>query len=322
MEKWQTTLDAREPPELNAECIHHKRHWEGSMWTELKALDRQLTKGSSFIPAGEACNWLSERGWEKKLFVTLRAGEGVFWTFIPHGLSFTIQLHSMKRVCEALGVESKDTPGYGFPHWQYVPLEDFQGDKRLPYFRSVACYEAKDTGKPGEKISRLSIRDRSGVSVRTQVRDADKLGLLRPSNKKNGRRKCGKSTYRPNKQQEGPRFYQEASIHWGAAYLGPVGRLVKVQKAMLGSRLKTGRDRDPSGSPTVIAALRPWKYFWTDLQYQRAAKKAQKGILGALKVDRNAEVEMAQAERKEYRVRHTVSLWREPKRDPATLVCV
>ncbi len=52
-------------------------------------------------------------------------------------------------------------------------------------------------------------------------------------------RKCGKSTYVPGKQEEGPEFYQETSILKGAARSKLAGRLVTVKRAMKGSRLKT-----------------------------------------------------------------------------------
>jgi len=309
-------------PELNAACIERKVHWPLAIWAELRAFDYHHTKGRGFVPGDDGCNHLFDRGFSQRIvFQALRDGEGIFWTLLCHGPFCTIQLHGLKRVCETLRVKINITPGYGYPHWQYMPLDDFQGDKRLPHLRSIACYEARDTRHRVTPISRLSVQDRSGVPVRTQVSDAEKLGLLQPTKKKNGRRRHGQATYTPN-EQEGPRFLRRADKNLrGAACLGPVGRLATVKSTMEGSRLEPGREGDPSGSPSVTAFPRPWKYFWADHRYQRAVKRAQKGIVGALKVDCNPQVEMPRAERRQYKVRHEVSLWRKP-REPASPVCV
>lgn len=110
-------------PELNAECIRSKLSWVAIMWTELRMLDQQLTKGRGFIPGNEGCNYLFDRGFsERRVLEALQAGRGIFWKFIWRGPCLTIQLHGLQRVCEALGVKIKNTPGYGHPHWQYVPL--------------------------------------------------------------------------------------------------------------------------------------------------------------------------------------------------------
>lgn len=309
-------------PELNAACIELKAHCPLAIWAELRAFDYHCTKGRGFVPGNDGCNHLFDRGFSQRIvFRALRDGEGIFWTLLWHGPFFTIQLHSVKRVCEILGVKINNTPGYGHPHWQTVPLDDFERDKRLPHLRSIACCEARDTRHRVKPISRLSVQERSGVPVRTQVSDSEKLGLLQPTKNKNGRRRHGQATYTPN-EQGGPKFLRRADKNLrGAACLGPVGRLATVKSTMEGSRLESGREGETSGSPSVTAFPRPWKYFWTDHRYQRAVKRAQTGIVGALKVDCNPQVEMPREERRQYKVRHEVSLWRKP-RELASPICV
>jgi len=300
-------------PNLNAEGWKRRLHWPMIIWYLLRVLDQERG-GDSLVPYDQAIGYLLDRGFKmKKVEELLNLGVGIFWDFQwkRDGVCAVIHLRGIGRVAARLEVDIRspyDKEMNRLPVWQMVPVCDFTADKALAYFRSIACYDPEE-----RKISRAAIADRSGISPKTQVRDADKLGLL----KKRGRRRLqGIPTYTPNLDRHGPRTLQECSILKGVASRGPVGLLGWVSRRIEGKSFKTpvGGSATPEPVQASPPAIHPWRWFRSDGQYDQSSDRAAEGILASLTIDDNAEVPMTPAEVAREHLRRSVSLWRRPAR--------
>ena len=303
-------------PSLNAEGWGRRLHWPLIVWYLLRVLDQQRG-GNSWIPYDQVLKYLLSQGFYlAEVEKILRSGDGIFWDLQRRNIIPVLHLHGIERVCSTLRVDIRsayDREMRRLPEWQTVPLQDFTEDKRLACFRSVACYEPANS--KGRKISRPAIADRSSVSPSTQVRDADKLGLL----KKRGRRRVqGVPTYTPNLEEHGPRTLQEDSILKGMASRGPVGLLGWVSRRMEREGKSFNKPVGSSVTPEPVQAsspaIHPWRWFDSDRQYNQASDKTTKGSLAPLIVDSNAEVPMTPTEVASLLLRRNVSLWRRPTR--------
>jgi len=255
-----STDEVRISPELAKTCYRAGRTIFHAfiLWVELRSLDRAFTgRGhrSGQLPYLEAQDWLCARGWDEIRIVDLVRGVETFfqevWRWPKPPL---LRLTSFERVCRHFNV----VPVSG---WRQVPLAEFTNGRRHSAVRAVMALPANDAPPwvKDKPLPRGTIRANTGISERTQLRDEIRLGIER------GKRK----NWRFNDSDDWARYplHQIGNSYKGFGLSGPVGRVLHVQVAMLGTRCLF------KGAQQLLRQPWPRRYYKTAKSLHQALRK-------------------------------------------------
>lgn len=148
-------------PEIGEVCLRERKSRCYRLWTLARALDVQGRGRVDVARIRQTVNCRGQRGLAPgTVRRLLNAGNGTFWTvnYYADGRRW-LDLHGLRRVCVALGVDKLRRDPVRVP-WRYL--------KTLRAFR-VALYSALFAGdKFSNPVSRAVIEKRIGYKARTQ----------------------------------------------------------------------------------------------------------------------------------------------------------